>query len=58
MRTRAELESIGFDGFDSDNLLAMLNDPVFAEFERAAVAGDKASDALGEYFTDAPEADW
>ncbi len=57
-RARRQLESVGIGGFDSESLLAMYNDPVFAEFEEAEAELETAMKALGEPITEASERAW
>ncbi len=53
-----QLESLGIGGFNSESLLAMYNDPVFAEFEKANAEWEKTFEALGQPVTDAPKRAW
>ncbi len=55
---RQELESLGIGGFDSESLLAMYDDPVFAEFEKANAELEKTLEAFAEPLSDASERAW
>ncbi len=49
-RARRELESLGIGGFDSESLLAMYNDPIYAEFEEAFDASGEL--ASNDFYTE------